>query len=242
MPELLAEQEGRVGREGHLHPGDRLRRVPVRREVLRVDLEVELRAGAGGLRGDGVRVGAQPVDAGHLDVQVLAARREDLVVEQPVARVLRQGALPDVLVAQGGEDARHDQVRADGTGALLRVVQGGADLGLPRVGTALGESPGRDVDLEVEPAQLGVPGRVRDRLQRVGVAHRGLGPVVDQVQLDLETHLGPLGLETRLAQHLRERVEALLHLDPVAAAVLAGEGERRDVPSHRSPSRLSSGT
>ncbi len=190
MPQLLAEQEGRVGGQGHLDPGDGLRRVPVVGEPLRRHLEVELRAGAGGLRGDRVRVGAQPVDAAHLDAQVLAARREDLVVEQAVARVLRERGLPDVLLAQRGQDAGHDQVGADGRGALLGVVQRGPDLGLPGIGAALGQPARRHVDLQVEAAQLGRPGGVGDRLEHVAVAHRRLGPVVDQVELDLQAHPG----------------------------------------------------
>lgn len=234
MPQLLAEQERRVGREGDLDTGDGLGRVPVVGELLRGDLEVELGAGAGGLGRDRVRVGPQAVDAVHLDMQVLAPGGEHLVVEQSVARVLRQGRLAHVRLAQCGQGADHDQMGADRRGAVLGVVQGGADLGLPGVGAARRELPGRDVDLQVEPAQLGGPGGVRDRFEGVAVAHRRFAPVVDQVQLDLQADLGPLGLEPGLAQHLREGLQALLHLDPVAAAVLAGEDQRRDVPSHRS--------
>lgn len=164
-------------------------------------------------------------------------RGEHLVVEQPVAGVLRQRRLADVLLPQRREDTDHDQMRADRPGTLLGVVERGTDLRLPGVGTALRQTPRRHIDLEVEAAELGGPGGIRDRVEHVAVAHRRLGLVVDQVQLDLETHPGPLGLEPRLAQHLREHVEALLHLDPVPAAVLAGEDQRRDVTSHR-PSRL----
>lgn len=203
---------------------------------------MELGAGAGGLRGDRVRVGAQPVDAVQLDVQVLTARREHLVVEQPVPGVLRQRGGSDVLLPQGGQNADHDQSGADRAGALLGVVERGPDLGFPGVGAALRQPAGRNVDLEVETAQLGGPGGVRDRLEDVGVAHRRFGLGVDQVQLDLQAHLGPLGLEPRLAQHLREHLEALLHLDPVPAAVLAGEDQRRDVASHRPSRRVPSRT
>lgn len=201
---------------------------------------MELGAGARGLGSDRVGVGAQPVHAVQLDAQVLAPRGEDLVVEQPVAGVLRQRPLADVLLPQRGQDPDHDQMRADRAGAFLGVIERGTDLGLPGVRSALGQPAGRDVDLQIEAAQLGGPGRVRDRLQDVVVAHRGLGLVVDEVQLDLQPHLRPLGLEPRLAQHLREHVEVLLHLDPVPAAVLAGEDQRRDVSSHR-PSRFAGG-
>ena len=55
--------------------------------VLRADLQVELDAGAGRLRRDRVGVHVQPFRAVDGDVQVLAARGEDLLVDQRVARV-----------------------------------------------------------------------------------------------------------------------------------------------------------
>ena len=54
-PQLAAEQERRVGAERELHAGDRLGGVPVGREVLGADLDVQLGAGAGRLRHDRVR-------------------------------------------------------------------------------------------------------------------------------------------------------------------------------------------
>lgn len=63
---------------------------------------MELRAGAGGLGGDGVGVHREAVHALHLDAQVLAACREDLLVEQPVARIAGQGALAHVRLPSVG--------------------------------------------------------------------------------------------------------------------------------------------
>lgn len=156
---------------------------------------MELGAGARGFRCDRVRVGPQPVDTVHLDEQILAACREDLLVDQVVAGVLRQGLPAHVVLPQGGQDADHDQMDADRPGALLRVVQRGADLLLPVVGATFGEPPGRNVDLQIEPAQLGVPGGIGDGVEHVTAPHGRLALRVGQVQLDLQAHLRALRVE-----------------------------------------------
>jgi hypothetical protein len=53
----------------------------VRGEGIGLDLSVQLDAGAGRLGRDGVGVGRQPLDAADVDLEVLPARREDLLVE-----------------------------------------------------------------------------------------------------------------------------------------------------------------
>ena len=90
-PQLLAEEERRVGADRDLDAGDRLGGVPVRGELLGLDLQVQLRARARGLGHDRVGVGRQPLDAADVDRDVLAAGGEDLLVEQPVARVGAEG-------------------------------------------------------------------------------------------------------------------------------------------------------
>ena len=79
---------GEFAPERDLHGGEALRGVPVRGELVRAHLQVELHARARGLGGDRVgprlqRLGA----AADVDVQVLAAGEQHLLVEQGVARV-----------------------------------------------------------------------------------------------------------------------------------------------------------
>jgi hypothetical protein len=51
---------------------------------------------------------------------------------------------------------------------------------------ALGQPPGSDVDLNVEPAQLGLERGVGDGGQDLGVAHGRLAVGIDEVELDLQ--------------------------------------------------------
>src|SRR6185369_12393498 len=72
-PELLAEEERGVRADRELHAGDRLRRVPVTREVLGIGELVQLDARARRLGGDRVRERREPLDAADVDLEVLAA-------------------------------------------------------------------------------------------------------------------------------------------------------------------------
>ena len=137
------------------------------------------------------------------------------------------------------------QLGADGLGPRVGVVQRLADRLLERAEPALGQPAGGDVDLDVEPAQLGLERRVGDRRQHLGVAHRRLAVVVDQVELDLQPGHRPLEVEARLGQHPGQHVQTLAHLLPVPFTVLPGElSSRRPLlpwaypdPSVRAPIR-----
>ena len=66
----------------------------------------------------------------------------------------------------------------------------------------------------------------------VGVEQRRVARLVGQVELDLEPHRAPLGVEARLREHAREHVEARAHLLAVALPVLAAEDRGGDVLAH----------
>ena len=170
-PQLPAEQERGVGGQGDLDARDGLGRVPVARERLRADLDVQLHAGARGLGRDAARVGEQGLGAVDRDAQVLPARREDLLVQDPVALVGRHGVLVHVVFGQRGQDADHDQPAPRAAGLGVRGIEAGADLLLQVRERAALQPPGRHVDLEVELPELGRPGGVGDRVEDGRVAH-----------------------------------------------------------------------
>ncbi|NYD48586.1 hypothetical protein BJY14_004569 [Actinomadura luteofluorescens] len=116
-----------------------------------------------------------------------------------------------------------------------------ADLRLQGSGALAAEFAGRDVDLQVELAQLGRPRRVRDRLEHVRVAHQRVAERVDQVELDLQAYVGALEVELGFAQHPGQYVEAPAHLVAIPPPVLAADGDRSHVPAHVCPSLYSGG-
>ena len=124
---------------------------------------------------------------------------------------------------------------------LVRVLQAGQQLRFQLVQGVTAQRPRRDIDLDVEPAELRGPGRVPDRVQHIRAAHRRRARIVHQVDLNLETHLPGGGLEPRIAQHPREHVQALTYLFPVAAAVLLADRDRWNVPAHSAPPRATMG-
>ena len=120
-----------------------------------------------------------------------------------------------VRLGQRGQDADHHQAAAEAASLLVASVQAAANLAFQaRKGVAT-QLPRRHVDLQVELTDLGRPGRVRDRGQHVGIAHRRRALLVDQVQLDLLAHQCRTGLEQPLMQHPGEHVQGARQLRPV---------------------------
>ncbi|GMA19637.1 hypothetical protein GCM10025862_16580 [Arsenicicoccus piscis] len=78
-----------------------------------------------------------------------------------------------------------------------------------------------DVELDVEPAQLGLE-RLGGHRQRALVGHAGAQLAVDEVELDLEAHHRVGVLEVTRRQHPREDVQALLDLLAVLLTLASG--------------------
>ena len=231
-PQLLAEEERRVRRHRHLHAGDRLRRVPVGGERVGLDLEVQLDARARRLRRDRVGVGRQALDAADVDLEVLAARGEDLLVEQLVARVGAEGVGVEVRPVDGREDPDHHHVRADRARALLGMVQAAAHGLLELAEDPVGELARRDVDLDVELPELGLEVGIGDRLEDGRIGQRRPPVVVGEVELDLQAERAARGLEALVGQHAREDVQAGTDLLAVALTVRTAEHPGGDFLSH----------
>ena len=234
-PQLAPEEERRVGADRHLDAGDRLRRVPVRAEPRRVDHLVQLHARARRLGGDRVGHDREPLDAGDVDLQVLPAGREDLLVEQLVARVGRQRVAVEQLLGERREDPDDHHVRVGLRGLLLGVVEVAPDRLLELGEHRPLELARRDVDLDVELRELGLEVVVGDQLEHVRVGQRRVAGLLGQVELDLQADRAPVGIEARLREHPREDVQAQLDLVAVALAVLAAEGGIGDFIAHGAP-------
>ena len=180
---------------------------------------MELGARARRLGDDRVGRRRQPVAPGDADGDVLAARVEDLLAQQLVARVGAERGQGHVALGEGRQDADHHLVRADLAGRGLRVVERAPQAVLEGGQPTLAQGRRGDVDLDVELAELGLEVRLGDRLQHLGVLERRVTPVVDEVELDLEPGHRVVGVEAGLAQHPGEDVEVAPHLLAVARAI-----------------------
>ena len=210
-----------------------------RANAARVDELVQLDARARGLGRDRVGVHRQPLDAVDRQVQVLPAGGEDLLVEERVARVGAQHRAVEQRLAERRQDADHQQPRVRLLRALLGVVEARPHRRLELAEHAVGEAARRDVDLDVELGQLGLPVRVGDHLQHVLVGQRRVAGLLGDVELDLEPDRAAVGVEPRLGEHAREHVETPLDLLAVALAVFSGEDPGGDLVPHSAQSARS---
>jgi len=166
------------------------------------------------------------------DVQVLAARLQHLLVEQRVAGVGADGFRAQVFRPERGQDADHHHPGTLGLRSLLGGIELVTHLTLVLRDAVTLQDPRRDVDLEVEAAELGHERGVVDAREDLGVAHDRVTGVVDEVQFHLHPREGEVELEELPVQHLRQNVQAAMHLLPIALAVLAGEAPVGHVLAH----------
>ena len=178
-------------------------------------------------------MGEQVLWSLDLDPRFLAASREDLLVQQPVARVRGHRLFPYVDLAQGGQDADHRHPAAHPPGAVISAIHAFLYVFLQLGQRIAGQRSRRDIDLQVELAELGGPAWIVNGLQCLGALHRRRPGVIHQVELDLETHLLVPGIEPVLAEHLGEDIQATVHLLAVATPVLLAHGDRGNFPAHR---------
>jgi hypothetical protein len=155
-------------------------------ELAPIDELVELDARARRLGRDRVRERREPLDAGDDDLEVLAARGEDLLVDELVARVGGECLGVQVLLADRRQDAHDHHVVVALARALVGVVEARPDLLLELREHAALEAPRRDVDLDVELAELGDEVGVGEAVEHARVRERRIAGVVGEVELDLE--------------------------------------------------------
>jgi hypothetical protein len=193
---------------------------------------MELGAGAGRLGCDRVGAGGQPVDAADVDRELFAPRADDLVVQGPVALVGGQVAQHQVLGGERGQRADHHDRAVGLAGPVLGPRQALRDVRLVVGEPAPGDQPRSRVQLEVELAQFGLERRVGEVGQDLGVAHRRLGVLIHQVELDLEPGHPGLGVERGGVEHPGQHVQAAANLPSISGAVLRGELRHRQVLAH----------
>jgi hypothetical protein len=214
-----------------------------------VQLQVQLHRRARRFGGDGVEVGLQVfghhlvlpgrVVAGDVQPHRFAAQREHLLVQGGVAAVGGQRVDAQMPVFQRRQDPDHGEHRVEvaGLGPGDRQLVEQMVLQVPPF--VAGQRPGREVQLEVPAAQLGLELAGPDGPQHVGRRVRGpeVGPA-DQVQLHLDPGHRLVPGERVLAQHDGQHVQTLLHLGPELLPIPSTERGSADVLAHASTASL----
>src|SRR6185437_9019142 len=107
-------------------------------------------------------------------------------------------------------DADHHQAHPGGAGRVVGGVQAGPQLALEPQRLVVGQRPGRDVDLDVVLAELGLESRIVDVFEYPLVGHRRVDVVVDEIELELQAHARGTSCEAVPGEHSRQRVQATL--------------------------------
>ena len=126
----------------------------------------------------------------EIEFDVLAARREDLLVERFVAGIGGDPAPFEIVEFERGQHADHDQLRVVQVHPLVGAPQRRPQRLFEFEGFVAGETSRLDVHLDVELAEFGLEDRVIvDRLEHLEVRHRGRHVVADEVELDLHAEM-----------------------------------------------------
>ena len=157
---------------------------------------------------------------------------EDLLAEQPVARIRGDPALREMAFIERRQHPDHRQPAPGAAGFAVRVVQRRAEFPFQRLDMRAAEGARRDVDLDVELPELGLERRIGDGLQRLFVRHRRIPGGIHEVELDLqaEPRLGDVELPVR--EHRRKRVQTPPRLGSEKSAILPRESPCVDAVAH----------
>ena len=234
VPQPPAQQERGVRGERDLWSGDRLRRVPGGRELLRRHLQVQLHRGARALRRDRVEGGVH-TPALALDPQgdLLAAGLHHAGLQRLVAGT--RGAprlVGEEILGDRGQMADGHHARPAGLRRRVGPVDGGAERRLQLAQPGPLRMGHREVRLEVEPPDLVDVLLVVEVLQQgVRDQRRGHRVAVGEVHLQLDAHR-PLVHELGRVQEGLEEVEIPAQLPPIAGALGTGVLGAADLASH----------
>ena len=155
MPEALLQKHGRIDCSREHGPRHGLGQVVEPRELIRRDLEVDLEAGVAGLEHHALARRLQLVDALDQRTELTTCKGAEHLVQLGVARMGRHVVEREVLFRQRGQDARQHDVSAQVLGRSASRRDAGLELFLHRQERAGGESPRRQVGLDVEGRELG---------------------------------------------------------------------------------------
>ena len=180
------------------------------------------------------------VVARDVEADGFAAQAHQLLVQHDVAVVAGQRADDEVLRLDRRQDPDHGEPRPARVGRRTGEPELVGELVLEVPPLVAGQRPGRQVELHVPPAELGLEVRACQGVEHLAAAERGHQLAVDEVELHLDTGHRLVTGERVLAQHQGERIETPLDLAAVALAVASTEQGPVDVLAHAGAASLSS--
>ncbi len=238
-PQLVPEQERRVGTDGDLCGARHLRRVPHVGEAGRGDLEVQLHGGARGFGDDRLRCADEVLHPLDVEAEVLAAGGHDLVVEQGVAVGIGEVGGDQVVAVERGQNADHHDPGVHLAGFTVGIRQGGAQFFGEPVEYPAAQPVRGDVHFQVEHGEFCLEIAARDALQHLPVQHFRHAVGTGEIQFDLHSHEVLRAIEALLRQQSLQSRQALLELFAVVLAIGQIEPPCHDLFPHRSvPPRM----
>ena len=175
----------------------------------------------------------QPLRAPDVDLHVLAAGRQDLLVQQPIPGVDGQVLQHGVFRRERRQDPDQQQRRVGLAGPLVGPADARQQILLVVVEAVALDQPRSGVELHVERAELVLEGGIGQVREHLGVAHDRFGIDVDEIQLDLQPGGRAIGIEPEVVEHQGEDIQTPAYLLAVPRPVLARERGERDVLAHR---------
>ncbi len=232
-PQLLAEQEGRVGSECDLHGRDGLGRVPYVREAVRRHLQVQLNRCARRFRRDRSRGRDQSLDPFDIEDEFLAARGRHLIVEERITVDVRQVRRHHVVPPQGRQDADHHDPGIDLRGLPVRIGEPRAQLLSQLIEYPAAQPVGKNIHFQVEHPQFRLEIPAGDALEHLCIPHPRHAVRTREIQLDLQPHEISGAIEPPLRQEPLQSLQALGELLAVRLPIGRGKGTRHDLLAHR---------
>lgn len=233
-PQLPAEQEGRVGPQCDLDPGDGLGGVPHGRESRRCHLQMELDRGAGGLGGDRGGGAHQSLHALDIEGEILAPRSHHLIVQQCVAVRVREVRHDEVLAAQGGQNTDHHDPGIDLARLPVGISEPGPELLGQLIENASVQTVRDYVHFQIEHPEFGLEITARDAREDLPIHHLRHAVGTREIQLDLHAHEVARPVEPPFRQKPLQSLQALVELLPVPLPIGQVKGARHDLLPHRS--------
>lgn len=185
-------------------------------------------------RDRGGRAG-QLFDAGDVEVEVLAAGRAHLIVEEGVAVGRRKVGGDQILRAEGRQDSDHHDPRADFGCLPVRVRETGTQLLGQLVEDTAAQPVRDDIHFEIEHPEFRLEIMARDPVENLRIHHPRHAVGAREIEFDLHPHHISRAVEPLLLQQSLQHLQTLLKLPAVPLPARRTDSVCIQLLAHRCP-------